>query len=1002
MKSQSIIFLSFIVTCALSHIVSAQTTYYSRQSGTWKDPDTWSTIGHAGVGAGNVPGELASDDIVIIAAGHVIDYNADDNASDSTTISALTIGTSLETGYLRFPFSSLGGNNVNELAGNYTLIVTGDVTLASQGYILSVEGGEENPAGHVMPGGAVNRTHNFAIQGNLTNEGTLDLVKSSVARRVDLEFKGTGNQVITGEGSWNFYNVFYDNSGTYPANQIENQSLAFTAAIDEGRSTFTQGTYVHNNSGTYQNQALSNDGTDYTNVSFIIQDGIFNMVNTTNIDPTIELTNGHLTVTGGQFNGGHGGVGSGFAANIVIDGQVNVSGIGVLNIGDGDPGTTTRPTDGTLTITGNDASSLDGVTCYTDDLILEPEVVLTVSNGATLEVGRDTGGLLTLNGNASSGALLIIDGVGTSVTIYERVNINQNAGIEQNEGALQVAPDFIDGGDPEPFQLDGEGARFTMLAGTFEVAASVNRSGGTDVDAIVWGADNTSVDLQGGTITLGNAGSGQGRLRFRQGSGETASLLISNSASVAVADAIQRNTAGSITNIQVTDNAALQVGLDNSSGNVANFYHEGTLTVANNAIVRLGRYGDLGDVNITESGTLLVGELADDQAKTDLNGTLTHASATATCTFFSGLDVEAGALLTITDGTIDILPNATTADDTRMQIRGSVEMNGGVINLGAGITDITNGNLLQVYDGGMLAINTGTFNLLSSPALTTLANRNPFNITNNDAGEDATPGDGIVTVGDGSGGANSASLIIAPNLAPQIPTPATRNLFDMDGQNSQLLIETDGYLQVGGGNIGNLRLNTAGARFLMQGGNCNITASLTIDNGTAVDISGGNLNIGTSSSNGANGINYAGNPNDTTRLTLSGGTINVGDGNSRLALGNDNEDPTFGTETAFSLLEITGGTFNLNGALNLDDANARFVMSSGNLNLNPQDEQNLDSDISIFDLEQGIVDITGGGHYHHKPSCHLGFWLCRASKRSRRSRKWQRSGQWGSESTFGR
>ncbi|MDF9800737.1 hypothetical protein OKW21_006000 [Catalinimonas alkaloidigena] len=957
MKNQIAALIITALLCCLSFETFAQTTYYSRQSGAWNNPDTWSTVSHAGLAASQVPGTNATDR-VIIADGDVVDYNAFANNGNSATIASLTIGTADGTGSLRFPFSNYNGGangNLDRLTdgSGYTLTVTEDVVIAANGSILSVEGGSGSP---VMNGAARNEDHFFNVQGNLSNAGTIDLEGSSNNQRVDLTLEGSDNQSISGEGIWDTYNVTYNNSGAYPNNQIENQSIAFTNSVEAGRSSFTQGTYVHNNSGTYNNR--DNNNTTYTNTSFHINDGIFNMIINHTSDRSVSIVGGNIEITGGQFNGGHGGVGSGLATNITIDGNVNVSGSGIFNLGDGDPATTTTPTDGTLTI-GGSASAINATTLYTHDLTLNSGANLSIENGAICSVGssNNNSGDLMLDGVSGNGSGLSISGMTTQLTVYNRIFIREDCSLIQNTGTLEVTPNFTTGGDPESIQIEGANASFTMLDGTLNVMTSITEAS-NNIDAIILEADNVTLDIQGGSVTMGNTVSGRGRLRFRQAAGETANFTVSGSANVIVADAVQRNTSGSISNITLSDNATFLVGTDNASGNVGTFLHEGTLTINDNAIARFGNFGDLYDIIINGSGTLETGT-TEVSGKVDINGAFNYSSPTASCTFYSGMDIESGASLNISGGTINILPDLTTVADTRLQIRGDLLMNGGVINLGASITDITNGNLLQVYDGGTFTINAGTFSMLASPSLTTVANRNPFNITNDDAGEDATRGDGIVSIGDGAGGSGTARLIIAPNLAAELPTPSTRNIFDMDGANSVLTINTDGYLQVGGGNIGNLRLNTSGARFLMNGGTCDITASFTLDNGTELHMNGGTLNVGTGDSNGANRFVFAGNPSEQTRLLLSGGTINVGDGNSDFVVGNSNNNPSFGN-VAFQSLEISGGTFNLNGSFLFDDANARFDMSGGNFNINPRGDQNTLADEHICHFRRGIVDFSSG------------------------------------------
>ncbi|MGB3586297.1 MAG: hypothetical protein WBA23_07155, partial [Tunicatimonas sp.] len=905
----SVIFCTLLL-CFSYYNILAQDFYYSYQSGSWNDPNTWSLIGHGDEDTDltTVPGN-ATTDVVIIAAGHVIDYNADDG-TNTATISTLSIGASGTAGYLRFPFTNYNpAGTVDDLNANHDLIVTGNVTIGTDGHLVTTRGGDEYPAGviNTMNGTPADRDgHDIFIGGNLINDGILDLQNDNdAAYEVELHFNGTDNQTISGGINWDTYNITYNNSGAFPDNQIINQSEEFTLSVEAGRSTFTQGTYVHNNDGIYNNQGSNNDGTDYTDVSFTINRGIFNLVTNHDGNRTVSLTNGNIIVdgvNGGQFNAGSNGA------------------LGT-----------------TLELANNSS--------------------LGIENGGIVTIGSSTGntGDLNLLGDGVSGATVTIDGATSSLTVYNNVNQYQNSSFTQNDGTLIISPNITT--NTEGIYLRESGASFTMNAGTLNILNSVE----VDANAIRLLGENCSVNLLGGTATLGNdAGHNEGRIRFDNAT-NAGTLTISGASTVVnLYDGFTRSNSAAA-NVTVSNGAQLVVAPDNDNiGDIPiQSIIEGTLTISENSTATFGRGINVGNVNISGSASL---EANIKFASTsNILGAFTQDDATSQSTFNDRIDIEAGASLTLNNGTIDIIPDITTADNTELQIRGTLTMNGGTINMGANVTNITNGNLLQVYDGGALTINTGSFNILTSPSLTSIANRNPFNITNEDAGEDATRGDGVVTIGNGTGGTQTAQLIIAPNLAAELPSPSTRNILDMDGANSVLTINSDGYLEVGGGNIGNLRLNTAGAQFIMNGGTCHVTASLTLDNGTTAEVNGGTLNVGTTASNGTNRVIYSqSNPTAITSLTLNGGTINVGDGNSRFNIGNDDENPAFGTTTAFGRLQIADGTFNLNGSFNLDDANARFIMSSGAFNLNPQGSQSLDSDISIFDLEQGIVDITGG------------------------------------------
>jgi len=92
--------------------------------------------------------------------------------------------------------------------------------------------------------GGITDVANLNLSGNLAGTGTSTFN--------NIIFNGTTNQTITIGGTINnIQAVTYNNTGTAPNNQITNQSTTFTAAINPGTSTFTQGNYRHDNTGIY-------------------------------------------------------------------------------------------------------------------------------------------------------------------------------------------------------------------------------------------------------------------------------------------------------------------------------------------------------------------------------------------------------------------------------------------------------------------------------------------------------------------------------------------------------------------------------------------------------------------------------------------------------------------------------------------------------------------------------------------------------------------------------
>ncbi|HNH34113.1 MAG TPA: hypothetical protein PK937_15935, partial [bacterium] len=227
-----------------------------------------------------------------------------------------------------------------------------------------------------------------------------------------------------------------------------------------------------------------------------------------------------------------------------------------------------------------------------------------------------------------------------------------------------------------------------------------------------------------------------------------------------------------------------------------------------------------------------------------------------------------------------------------------------------------------------------------------------------------------INVGNGSGPDSSAGIIVAPNLAAELPTPTTLNLFDLDGTGNKMYVYSDGHVQVGGGNKSNMRLNgnanglAGGPKLHMFGGKINVTGSLSLTTGDSVYVQGGTLNIGLVASSGTNTITFAANdPGDTTAFIVDGGSVYVGDGNSAITMQTDNDNiPSFdtGAVDAYNKLEIKNGIFYLNGRFQMADATARFDMSGGNFYVNPTGSQDLTGTNSILLFQRGVVNFTGG------------------------------------------
>jgi fibronectin-binding autotransporter adhesin len=329
--------------------------------------------------------------------------------------------------------------------------------------------------------------------------------------------------------------------------------------------------------------------------------------------------------------------------------------------------------------------------------------------------------------------------------------------------------------------------------------------------------------------------------------------------------------------------------------------------------------------------------------------------------------------VTINGGLVRILPTVTTTNRVALDfVQGTLVMNGGEMRIGENLTAISS-NLVQLAAGTTdqattFTINNGVCIVAGNLALTSVAAVNPFNL--------GVGGTGIANVtlniGDGLGGDSTAVLLILPNLAPD-PTnpPATRNILDMDANDpdqNRIVLRSDGNIKVGGGNLGNLRLNGSGCEVQVLGGKLNITAALALGNGAIFRVDGpGTVNIGTSPSSGANTVTFPANPTTETRFRVDDddAVVNIGDGNANMVIGNG---VTAGTppnndafaQNGFVSFELNRGTVNLNGRFLLNDPNARLVMTGGTFNINPQGDNDVSGALNTCHLQRGIVIMTGG------------------------------------------
>jgi hypothetical protein len=182
---------------AHAHDLSAQTTYYSRQTGAWNSLTTWSIVSHTGAAAVSLPGV---DDIVIVGNNHTITLNV------STTIRSLTI----EQGTVQY-----------DNAVPRTLTIVSTLTIAGAGsFTVQAVGG--------------NIDNVLVLRGNVVNNGSWIFRPNpnSNARTVKTVFSSAQRQTVSGSGTTRLFRVEMDKMSV--GNVLEVSLSLGVSAVGEG------------------------------------------------------------------------------------------------------------------------------------------------------------------------------------------------------------------------------------------------------------------------------------------------------------------------------------------------------------------------------------------------------------------------------------------------------------------------------------------------------------------------------------------------------------------------------------------------------------------------------------------------------------------------------------------------------------------------------------------------------------------------------------------------
>ncbi len=543
---------------------------------------------------------------------------------------------------------------------------------------------------------------------------------------------------------------------------------------------------------------------------------------------------------------------------------------------------------------------------------------------------------------------ITITSTGT-IEVENTLDLFANTTLVMNGTQFNVGPTVA-----SSFEMAGDGSTFTLTAGTVNVGSGLSgNSSSFFVDA-----DNCTLNVDGGTLNVGDiTTTGEGRLRV-DADASTGFLMDVDGGSVVIADLIDFQNATAVFNLDISA-GSVQVGTQDLGGEGNSELLNGALTMTGGTL-EFGRNLDL-DVLPTLSGgaSFSVGTNADLDTDFQVDFGNWTIPNTVTVTADGGLDIVASNSVTVQTGAVlNIESEDTDEPNNALQVFGTLTIDGGTVNVAQNALTTIDADIVQIEDGGIINLNDGTMNIATS---VTDGSQNTANFLQFD--ETTT----TMTVGDATGAAGSAVLNIGTSIIAQSP-PTEEDLIEIAGNDATLTINSDGEVNVGGGNVGSVRLNTDNNdtdqdfHLIVQGGTLNINGALDMRSGTGFQMTSGTTNIGTTSSNGVNDIDFISNrdPTAPTTFEMTGGTLTVGDGASRIIMGDEDANPAFGSATAYHEFEITGGTANINGGLRLRDYNARLILGGGaTININPQAINNFDADTDILALESGIVTISG-------------------------------------------
>ncbi len=685
-------------------------------------------------------------------------------------------------------------------------------------------------------------------------------------------------------------------------------------------------------------------------------------------------SDGSRTIPVGGIPGSTDDVFIGSGHTVTLNGNRTVNTITVND--DGSGGQLTG--NSTLTISAGLGSSISGATaiCTPQNLTIQNGADLTLSNGASLTVGSGTSGTFTINNGTFT-----MNNASTQMTLRYRW-VMTNATVTVNNGSISVGPTLTS----STYLVDiNSNTNVTFNNGTMDIYAAAT-SGNSR--GIVFDGNNSDFNVNGGTITIGNATTGQGNIRWRNAAGERSDVTISGASAVlTLNDRFYSNATNSDNDLTITNSGTLnlETGSNDASGTQSRF--SGNLTLSNGGVLNaytnyLGYMEVYGNFSMDGASVFNLGSTScnsDFPAIPGANNLLPRlvlrgsgtTNITTKLSIYGGIQIRDSHTLTVDTDTLELgngVPYNYEAEVFDMQ-GGSCILNGStVMRLGRTITEINNGDADGIFDlnGSATFTMNGSSKVISGEAVAFLQPGVVTGMHGNATLEMYSNSEfwSAQTIGRVQGGNptrldNNAIIHMYGNsefnIASNAQTFAGGNALNIGasgGSTCQIILE------------GNSRFRMAESIDSVLSGN-----TLVVNNNSSISISGtAEMHVGDSLNviSGGNLFNIAGSssitvntggkllvaqspdievPNTTQILNMAGSAQLIIDGGQVGVAQN----------TPFQLgIPVTINT------LDLDGSAAVYVRNGGTLDIGGGNRGNfrLNGNGSRFELENGTVNVT--------------------------------------------